>query len=250
MTFEFIAKIAKVFVALICFSVVAACSAPEKTTSDNMDFVDADPYESLNRQIFAFNHVVDVILLKPVAQGYDYAVPERGKVMVSNFVGNVKEPVTFVNSVLQADPQNSFATFWRFLLNSSFGIGGLFDVATELGLENRETGLGDTFAVYGVDSGPYFVIPVIGPSTTRESFGRLGDVFVDPFSYTDNSIFYSIVGAKTVDTRYHKLQLLDDVYKNSLDPYATLRSLYLQHREAEVRKVKQKRKKSQDEAFK
>jgi len=254
MTFEFIVKTAKTFLAVLCVSVLVACSAPEKAASDknadNMDFADVDPYESLNREIFAFNLGVDKIVLKPVAQGYDYVVPARGKVMVSNFVNNIKEPITFANSVFQVDPQNGMATFWRFLINSSFGIGGLFDVATEIGLVNRETNMSDTLAIYGVGSGPYFVIPVIGPSTTRESFGRLGDLAVDPITYTNNAIFYSVVGIKTVDTRYNKMQLLDDVYGNSLDPYSTLRSLYLQHRASEVKKIKEKRAKSQEAAFK
>ncbi len=208
-----------------------------------------DPYESLNRSIFEFNRVVDGIILRPIASGYGEVMPEQGKVMVSNFVSNIKEPVTFANSVLQADPTNSFASLWRFMLNSTFGLAGLFDVATALGLADRETGFGDTLSIYGADSGPYFVIPIIGPSTTRDSFGRLGDVFLDPISYTSNPIFYSVVGVKTLDTRYHKLKLLDSVYSTSLDPYATLRSLYLQHRDAEVAKAKKQRKKSQDAAF-
>ena len=224
--------------AALCAALVLACTPAQDA---NNEYADADPAEALNRQIFAFNRVVDTIVLRPVAAGYREVMPARGKIMVSNFVSNVKEPVTFANSVLQLDARNSFATFWRFLINSSFGIGGLFDVATEIGLENRETGLGDTFSIYGANSGPYFVIPIIGPSTTRDSLGRLGDVFLDPISYTNNAIVYSVIGVKTVDTRYHKLKLLDDVYNNSVDPYATLRSLFLQYRTEEVKRAKNKR---------
>lgn len=251
MSYRLLIKSLNIFIAAICITLVSGCSSEVKNIEeDKAEYYDVDPYESLNRKIFAFNLVVDGIILKPVAHGYNYVVPDRGKVMVSNFADNIKEPITFANSILQADIENSFATFWRFLINSSFGIGGLFDVATEIGLNNRETGMGDTFAIYGVGSGPYFVVPVIGPSTTRESFGRLGDLFVDPFSYVDNKIFYSIIAVKTVDTRYHKMSLLDDVYENSLDPYSTLRSLYLQHREVEVQRIKEKRKKTLNEALK
>ena len=236
---------------LTCSLVIWGCAETAKKIDKNAEtsFVDVDSFESINRPIFEFNRVFDMAVLKPVAQGYGKIMPARGRVMVSNFVGNVKEPLTFFNSVVQADPYNSFAALWRFLLNSTVGIGGLFDVATEIGLEDRETGFGDTLAIYGFDSGPYFVIPIIGPSTTRDSFGRLADLFSDPFSYTPNIIVYSIIGVKTVDTRYHKIKLLDDVYADSLDPYSTIRSGYLQHRSSAVEKTKKSRKKSQEKAF-
>lgn len=252
MKLEVFAKSLKAFLAVSCVALAVGCADATRQNSkamENGDFADADPYEGLNRGLFELNRAIDTVALRPIAKGYEAVVPNRGKVMVSHFVDNVNEPVTFVNSILQADPQNSFASLWRFLINSSFGIGGLFDAATEIGLTDRPTGFGDTLAIYGADSGPYFVIPIIGPSTTRDSFGRLGDVLADPFSYTDNAVFYTIVGVKTVNTRYHKLKLLDDVYANSLDPYATIRSGYLQHREAEVKKAKALRKKSQEKAF-
>lgn len=236
---------------LACSLAVFGCAETAQKVDKNAEtsFADVDSLEAINRPIFEFNRVFDMTVLKPIAQGYGEIMPARGRVMVSNFVGNVKEPVTFLNSVVQADPYNSFASLWRFLLNSTVGIGGLFDVATEIGLEDRETGFGDTLAIYGFASGPYFVIPIIGPSTTRDSFGRLGDLVSDPFSYTPDTVIYSIVGVKTIDTRYHKLKLLDDVYADSLDPYSTIRSGYLQYRASAVEKAKKARKKSQEKAI-
>ncbi len=221
---------------VLCVGLLSACSSPESNTYKNAE-IDSDPLESLNRTVFEFNHTVDGVFLKPIAEGYDEVMPERGKIMVSNFVDNIKEPVTFANSILQVDAHNTFSTLWRFMLNSTVGIGGLFDVASEVGLKNRETGFGDTLAIYGADAGAYIVLPILGPSSVRDGIGRIGDVVMDPISYTKNSIFYSVVGVKTVDARYNNLKLLDDIYASSIDPYSTIRSGYIQHRAAEVKKA-------------
>ncbi len=242
-------KTSVIIAALLCAGMLSACTTTGGSKDKYAD-IDQDPLEPLNRGIFQFNRTVDGVILKPVAQGYSDVMPERGKVMVSNFVSNIKEPVTFINSVLQTDPTNSFCTLWRFMINSTVGLGGLFDAASEIGLKNRDTGFGDTFAIYGADAGPYIVIPILGPSNIRDGLGRLGDVLVDPVSYTDNAVFYSVVGIKTVDARYHNLKLLDDIYASSIDPYATIRSGYTQHRAAEVKSAIAARKKSLEEASK
>ena len=243
-------KASSLLAALFCVGLLSACATTDSVPDKNDKYaeIDSDPIEPLNRFIFQFNHIIDSIILKPVAQGYDAVVPDRGKVMVSNFVSNIKEPVTLVNSVLQTDPQNSFCTLWRFAINSTVGIGGLFDAASEIGLKNRDTGFGDTLAIYGADAGPYIVIPILGPSNLRDGLGRLGDIVVDPVSYADNAVFYSIVGVKTVDGRYHTLKLLDDIYASSVDPYATIRSGYTQHRIAQIKFAKNARKKSLEAA--
>ena len=238
-------KIALLTTALFCVGVVSACAAPQNVSDkyDRVD-IDSDSLEALNCGIFKFNRTVDGVFLEPIARGYAEIMPERGRAMVSNFVDNIGEPVTFANSLLQLDGENSFCTLWRFMLNSTIGVAGLFDVASEIGLKNRDTGFGDTFAVYGADAGPYLILPILGPSNIRDGLGRIGDVLVDPISYTNNPVFYSIVGVKTLDLRYRNLKLLDDIYKTSLDPYATIRSGYMQHREAEVKKARAAHKKS------
>ncbi|MEK6745828.1 MAG: VacJ family lipoprotein [Pseudomonadota bacterium] len=233
------------FVAVaFCAGMLSACTTPVPSANSETTH---DPIEPLNRGIFQFNYAVDTVLLKPVAQGYDAVMPKRGQTMVSNFVSNIKEPVTFANSVLQTDANNSFTTLWRFLFNSTFGIAGLFDVASELGLKNRETGLGDTFAIYGADAGPYLMIPVFGPSSVRDGIGRAGDVFLDPISYTNNPVFYSVVAVKTIEARHRNMKLLNDIY-NSIDPYSTMRSIYTQFRAKAIKNAINQRNKSLESA--
>ncbi len=238
-------KVSRLVTVIFCVGLLSACATPKNSTNGE---IDSDPLEPMNRGIFQFNYVVDGVIIKPIAVGYDAVMPQRGQIMVSNFVSNIKEPVTFVNSVLQTDPQNSFCTLWRFMLNSTVGVGGLFDVAGEVGLKNRETGLGDTFAIYGADAGPYIIIPILGPSNVRDGLGRLGDVFIDPVSYTDNAVFYSVVGVKTIEARDRNMKVLDDIYNTSIDPYSTMRSAYNQYRAAGIKNAIKARKKSLDSA--
>jgi len=243
----------------LCSGLLSACSTPNGTEykwaetengkSAQIVEVDSDPLEPLNRAIFQFNYVVDGLLIKPITLGYEALMPERGQTMVSNFVDNINEPVTFFNSILQADADNSFCTLWRFAINSTVGIGGMFDVASEVGLKNRKTGLGDTFAIYGADSGPYLMLPMLGPSNIRDGLGRLGDVFMDPISYTDDAVFYSVVGIKTIDSRHRNMKILDEIYNNSIDPYSSMRSIYNQHRKSEIKKSIKARNKSIDKTW-
>lgn len=234
------------------FIATAAEAAPKRVIhapqadvqEQDMEAADADPLEPLNRGIYQFNYAFDTVLLRPVTAGYRTVMPEQGRKMVSNAVSNLYAPVVFFNSVLQLDGENSLATLWRFLINSTFGVAGLFDAASAVGLENRVTDLGETFAIYGADAGPYVVLPIIGPSNVRDAFGRLGDMFMNPISYADDEIFYSVLGVTMIDARSRNMQLLDDIYANSLDPYATLRSSFMQHRAQAVKQAKKKRKSS------
>jgi len=212
----------------------------EATVSDS-DASEYDPLEPLNRGIYYFNYAVDAAVLRPVTLVYRTAVPERGRAMVSNAVANAYEPVVFFNSVLQGDAQNSFATFWRFIINSTFGLGGLFDAASSVGLQARVTDLGQTFAIYGADAGPYIVLPIIGPSNLRDAFGRLGDAFMNPVSYMDNAVFYTELGVTAVDARSRNWQVINDIYTDSIDPYSTFRSGFTQHRAESVKKAKRQR---------
>lgn len=237
-------KVSAFMVAALCAGLLSACTTPKGSGNAEAGY---DPIEPVNRGIFQFNYAVDSVIIKPVAQGYGAVMPKHGKTMVSNFVSNIKEPVTFANSILQADANNSFCTLWRFLINSTVGVGGLFDAASEIGLKNRETGLGDTFAIYGVDTGPYLMIPIFGPSSVRDGIGRLGDVFMDPVSYTNNPIFYSVIAVKTVEARERNMKLLNDIY-NSIDPYTTMRSIYTQYRTKAVKNAIAQRNKSLEAA--
>jgi phospholipid-binding lipoprotein MlaA len=211
-----------------------------------------DPLESVNRGIFWFNRMFDQVLLKPITQGYRFVVPEKGREMVDNFVSNLYTPVVLVNSVMQRDPQNSFATGWRFILNTTFGVGGLFDFASAVGLHNRPADLGETMAFYGVGPGPYVYLPFIGPSDLRDSFGRLGDAFMMPTNYAPSWfkggdgywIEYGTWGLTAIDERSKNWSLINDLYSNSLDPYTTFRSAYTQKRASDIRRAKTERDKA------
>jgi len=198
-----------------------------------------DPWEPFNRGMYRLNYVIDGLVLKPVTQVYRGVVPERGQDMVHNFVLNLQEPITFGNSVLQADPENSFVSLWRFLLNSTIGVFGLFDVASDVGLKGRVTGFGETLALYGVESGPYLFLPVLGPSSARDGIGRVADAFMHPAMYS-NSTGASIAlwTVTAVDTRSQYYNVIEDIQKTSLDPYVTFKSAYKQRRVNDVKKAR------------
>lgn len=200
---------------------------------------DNDPWEPLNRGLYQTHVVIDGVILKPITQVYRGVMPEQGQEMVHNFVLNLQEPISFGNSVLQADPQNSFVTLWRFLINSTFGIGGLFDVATDIGLKGRTTGFGDTLALYGVEDGPYLFIPILGPSGARDGLGRVADAFMHPAMYVnDTGTSIALWSVTAVDTRNHYYDIIEDINKTSLDPYVTFRSAYKQRRANDVKKAR------------
>jgi phospholipid-binding lipoprotein MlaA len=222
----------------------------DEFADDEPQGIDKDPLEPLNRAIFEFNRTLDGMLVRPVTQVYRGVVPEQGREMVSNFLGNLYSPVVFANSVLQADPQNSFATLWRFILNSTLGVLGIFDFAGDVvGLHNRDADLGQTFAMYGADEGPYLVLPLIGPSNVRDGFGRLGDMFFVPTNYADSGwVSVAAYTAMVIDTRSNNMQVIDDVFASSLDPYATFRSGYTQKRASDIKRAKASRDAAQEKA--
>jgi len=232
-----------------CCLMMVSASACGNIPQKNTDNLDTDPLCGYNRAMFAFNEGFDKILLRPVTSGYRYVMPEEGRHMVSNFLDNLYTPVIFANSVLQGDPQNSFASLWRFILNSTLGGAGLFDFASASGLHNRPADFGETLAMYGVDSGPYVVLPILGPSNIRDGVGRLTDAFLTPTNYASNSVSYSIWGATAIDIRSRNMSLIDSIYKDSLDPYSTMKSLYEQKRAADIRKAKASRQKSLKKAL-
>ena len=234
----------------------SAYAAPRIDTTyadqDKPQAVDVDPLEPVNRGVHWFNHIFDVAVLKPVTQAYRFVVPEKGRSMVDNFLTNIYTPVVLVNSVLQRDPQNSFATGWRFILNTTLGVGGLFDFASEVGLHNRQADLGETMAFYGVGTGPYIVLPIIGPSNVRDALGRLGDAFMTPTNYAPGwfkggqgyEIEYGTWALTAINERSKNMSVIDEIYNNSLDPYSTFRSAYTQKRASDIRRAKAARDKA------
>lgn len=206
--------------------------------------IDDDPLYPVNHAIYQFNYTFDGLVLKPVTMVYRGVVPGPGQEMVHNAVTNLYLPVVFANSVLQADPNNSLASMWAFFLNSSFGIVGLFDFAGTYGPYYRTTDFGQTLAIYGAGTGPYIVLPIIGPANGRDTVGRLADAFINPFNYISWGFSAGYWGATAIDTRSQNMKLIDDIYATSLDPYSTFRSGYTQHRAADIRRAKRERSKS------
>lgn len=196
-----------------------------------------DPLEPLNRGIFEFNRIVDGLVLKPASQLYEFAVPEPGRQGVSNFLGNLRAPVIFVNHLLQGEREQAGVTLGRFMINSTMGIFGIFDFASVVGVEPREDAdFGQTLGVWGVGGGAYLVLPIFGPSTIRDAGGLVVDGFVfDPWPYvSDIEAQLARRGSEAVDTRYRLGPVIDDLEQTSLDFYVAVRSAYLQNRASRI----------------
>ena len=195
----------------------------------------SDPLEGINRAIFFVNGGLDTTLVRPIAWVYGNYVPPFAKQRVSNFFTNLNAPVVFANDLLQFEFEDAAETSARFLINSTIGLAGLFDVASEIGLEPHEADFGQTLHTYGVGPGPYLVLPLLGPSNLRDGFGRAVDTLLNPLTWLlepeENLI---IAGAKGLVQREELLESLDAVRETSVDYYAALRSLYYQNRAVEL----------------
>ena len=205
---------------------------PEDLQDDAFDTPDVyDPWERMNRATFSFNHQLDRFIIRPVTIGYRTVVPKPGRKAIHNVFRNLREPVTFLNATLQGDARGSFSAVGRFMINSTFGLAGLYDVVHQR--DGYEEDFGQTLGHYHVGTGPYLVLPVFGPSNVRDGVGLVADTFSNPTSYLLNTYQQvGLGGAKGLDTRESVLDLTDDFDKTSLDPYATYRSLFSQHRQA------------------
>ena len=232
---------ARVFaVAALCAGLAVGCATPPQDPQARAAFEEAnDPLEPMNRAIFDVNLALDNAILKPVAIGYRDVVPADARNSLRNFFNNVASPVIFINDVLQGEGARAMETLMRFVFNSTAGMLGLFDAAGEYGLERHKEDFGQTLAVWGVDEGPYLMLPVFGPSNFRDTAGRVADSFMNPFTYwaKNNDLSLASLGARIVDgidVRSRHIEELEDIEKNALDFYATLRSLYRQNRRSEI----------------
>lgn len=196
-----------------------------------------DPIEPVNRAIFEFNMLADEWVLEPVARGYRYVAPQPVRRSVSNFLANLRSPVIFANDLLQGERDRAGVTLGRFMINTTLGVFGLFDPATAFGYPPHQEDLGQTFGVWGAPAGPYLMLPLLGPSTVRDATGRVGDWFIHPFSHCclDVDDRLGLFGTGAVSDREASIELFDDLRANSLDLYATIRSAYVQRRQAEIR---------------
>ena len=218
-------------------TLVAGCASD--TTKATSDPSQNDPYESFNRRMFAFNDRVDRNVALPIAKGYVMVVPEPARDGIHHFLDNLNEPVTLANDILQLEPKHAAQTFGRILLNTTIGLAGFVDVATPAGIPYHEEDFGITLALWGVDEGPYLYLPLFGPSNPRDLGGRIVDIGFDPMTYIGipqkDAFTAGRQVAAIVDERSRNIDTLDELRKSSVDLYATLRSLYRQHRNSLIR---------------
>lgn len=192
-----------------------------------------DPWEGFNRAMFSFNEGLDKAVIKPVAQGYDYVVPQPVQTGIGNFFGNIADVFIAVNNLLQGKPGEAASDAGRFLINTTIGILGVFDVATPAGLEKHDEDFGQTFGRWGVGNGPYVVWPLIGSRTVRDTVGYAVDAKVDPVWSIDNvPTRNSLVVLRVVDTRASLLPAEKVIEEAALDKYSYMRDAYLQRRKS------------------
>jgi len=192
-----------------------------------------DPWESFNRPIFRFNDTLDTYALKPIAQGYQAVTPQFLEDGIHNVFGNIGDVGNLANNVLQGKLHNAGVDTGRLIFNTTFGLLGFFDVAKHMGLQKNDEDFGQTLGVWGLNSGPYLVIPFLGPSTVRDATGRVPDSFLTPYPYIDHVPTRNVTRAvNVIDTR---ARLLSAERLISGDKYIFIRNAYLQSREFKVK---------------
>lgn len=214
--------------------VLAACAGQPQAVDD-----ENDPLEGLNRAVHGFNHVVDVMLLRPAATLYRGLLPPPVQEGIHNLLSNLTTPIILLNDLLQGETERAGTTLTRFAINSTVGVLGFGDPATEMGYKKHGEDFGQTLAVWGAGEGPYIVLPIFGPSNPRDVVGRVVDYFTDPLNMwarnTDRDGFPIARGVITaVDARAYYYDAIEDINTNSLDPYAAMRSFYRQKRNSEI----------------
>ncbi|RLT99324.1 VacJ family lipoprotein [Ketobacter sp.] len=188
-----------------------------------------DPWEGFNRAVFSFNDTLDFYLLKPVAKGYDKAMPDPLQDGVSNFFNNIGEIKTIFNDLLQLKFKQAGLDSTRFLVNSTVGIFGFIDIGSRIGLEQHDEDFGQTLGYWGVSSGPYLVLPFLGPNTLRDSTGLIPDYYISPYNDIDHDLTrYSIRAMEIIDLRAGLLEAESLV---AGDRYSFFRNAYLQRRD-------------------
>jgi phospholipid-binding lipoprotein MlaA len=205
-----------------------------------------DPLEPMNRAVFKANMALDRAFVKPIAQGYRAILPEFVRDRFHSFVENLIEPRIFINDLLQFRLNAAGMTFARFLMNTTVGLGGLFDPASKHGLPRQTGDFGQTLYMYGVSPGPYLVLPFFGPSNVRDGVGLGLDLFTEGHTnplnaaVTENrsTVNWTLGIVYGIDLRARNIETLEAIEANSIDLYATLRSISQQHRDAELRKAK------------
>ena len=223
---------------LSSFVVLALLSSNVKATDEC--------FEGVSRSIFKFNMAFDDALLEPIAKGYN-KLPNPIKNGTSNFTSNIATLLSIPNSMLQGDLRGAGHSTGSFLINSSLGILGIFNPAEKMGLKSHKEDVGQTLGTYGMGPGCYLVLPILGPSTIRDTVGLIADTFVDPFAHvtirekkllgvSGNDLdYFSVKGTSAVDFRSDNITNFDSLEKNSIDLYSSLKSVYLQDRANKIK---------------
>ncbi|MDC0530478.1 VacJ family lipoprotein [Pelagibacteraceae bacterium] len=223
---------------LSSFVVLALLSSNVKATDEC--------FEGVSRSIFKFNMAFDDALLEPIAKGYN-KLPNPIKNGTSNFTSNIATLLSIPNSMLQGDFRGAGHSTGSFLINSSLGILGIFNPAEKMGLKSHKEDVGQTLGTYGMGPGCYLVLPILGPSTIRDTVGLIADTFVDPFAHvtirekkllgvSGNDLdYFSVKGTSAVDFRSDNITNFDSLEKNSIDLYSSLKSVYLQDRANKIK---------------
>jgi len=223
--------------AIALVSGVAACA----TADPQADLSATDTHQAFNQRMLDFNLAVDRNVLRPVAQAYGFVTPTTIKHVLGNGFSHLDLPADFINYLLQGEIDPALETLGRFTINTVMGAGGLLDPATDFGLPKRDTDFGITLGRHGVSEGTYWVLPFIGPTTTRDAFGGLVDFALTPTTYLGlvdpalaPEVGIAIFGTSTVHSRNANAAVIDDLLYESADPYISLRSVYLQRRRSDV----------------
>ncbi len=224
--------------------VLASCATPPPADDPDAvaDFKQTnDPLEPTNRVFYAINNGLDTVILRPAAIAYRWAVPGPMRQGIHNLLVNLSSPVQLTNDMLEGKPRRAGDTAMRLLINSTVGVLGIFDVAKKWGYPDHDSDFGMTLASWGVPEGPFLFLPVLGPSDPRDAIGFGVNILLDPFTWiggphdTGLTAFnWSRYALSAVDARERVLDSLDQIKKTALDPYATFRSLYRQHRHGQI----------------
>lgn len=222
------------YIAILLLLALSGCtnSSPVETTEG------VGALEGYNRAMFGFNHKLDKYVLRPVAKGYRAVTNEFVRERVSNFFNNIEEPISAVNHVLQGELQNTGTNLGRFVLNTTLGAVGLFDVASEVGLEKKKTGFDETLAAWCVPDGPYVVLPVFGPSTPRATTGFIVDGYSSPTYWVAEEsggddawlAYYGASGLKYLNLMAENMKMLESLEEGAVDYYEAVKSMYMQNR--------------------
>jgi phospholipid-binding lipoprotein MlaA len=232
------------FLALLVFSLSGCATKPPASDPDALaDYEQTnDPLEPTNRVFYAVNNGLDTVILRPAALAYRYVVPGPVREGVHNVLANIGSPVQLANDILEGKPRRAGDTTMRFLINTTAGVLGIFDVATKWGYPEHDADFGMTLALWGVPEGPFLFLPVLGPSDPRDAAGFGADIALDPFTWVGTgpnhpgwtAFKWSRQALNAIDARERVLDQIDQIKKTALDPYATFRSLYRQHRHAQI----------------